>query len=238
MAARIAKKKIFIILAGLAAVTLLTAFFTAPAIAKTRAASDIADEALIVMDDRAGERWSRLTCLNIFSNPDYGGGKLVAPMDGGTYEFTVQNNARFPFTYRMDITDENVDGIPMQFRLRDETGKYLVGDADEWSDIVALSDIQGNLEQQASTRYTLEWRWPGDNDPLDTSIGIKAAAGNVQYILNFNITAVQSGPAVMARSPGTGDDASAAVWIGAAALLTSGALVFLGRRARRVNETD
>lgn len=231
------KHTVRFVTAALGVWVLLTAFLAAPGIARTQAAADTADEALIVVEEGSGERWSRLTRLNIFSNPKYGGEKIIAPMSAGAYEFTVQNSARFPFAYTMKISDENPAGIPLLFRLRNGNG-YLVGNETEWATIDGLIDIAGELDRESEDTYTLEWKWTGDDDPLDTSIGIIARESGAEYVLNFNITAEQTGPAVGPEPPQTGEASHTAFALAAAvsALVLLVLLALARRRSKDARE--
>lgn len=223
--------------AALAVWVLLTAFLAAPGITRTQAAADTADETLIVVEGGSGERWSQLTRLNIFSNSKYDGAKIIAPMSAGEYEFTVQNSSRFPFAYTMKISDENPAGIPLLFRLQNGDG-YLVGNETEWATIDGLIDITGELDRESEDAYTLEWKWTGDNDPLDTSIGIVARESGAEYVLNFNITAEQTGPAVGPETPQTGEVSHAAFALATAlsALVLIVLLALVRRRGKGTHE--
>lgn len=182
-----------------AVLAVLSLFLAAPGITRTKADPGTGEEALIVLEDSTGSRWSKLSRLNVFANSKYSGQHIIAPMSHGGYTFTVQNSARFPLQYTLKITDENEAGVPMEYRLKQE-GKYLAGSENEWADVSALAEISNELPREWEAVYTLEWRWPGDNDEADTSIGAAAQEG-MEYLLNFDISAEQSSDPVNPAEP-------------------------------------
>ncbi len=122
---------------------------------------------------------------------------------------TVQNLADFPLKYEIDFKEENSDGVPMEFRLKN-SGGYLT---DGWTKAAKLADVREELSNNSKTAYTLEWRWNyNGNDKLDTAVG----GGEAPYVLKISYTAEQNGEAVSAqrsdnrsaqtdeRSPNTG----------------------------------
>ena len=213
---------------GMAAVfavlTALSLFLAAPGIAGAKADPSTGDEALIVLENSTGSRWSQLNRLNVFANPKYDGQHMIAPKSSGEYAFTVANSARFPLKYTLQISDENEAGVPMEYRLK-QGGKYLAGSDSEWVGVSALAEISNELSHESETAYLLEWRWPGDNDEVDTRAGIAAQDG-AKYLLNFGITAEQNGePVGPVNPPQTGDTSNMALWLSLA--VSSGILVLL-----------
>ena len=175
----------------------------------TRAAFDTADDALVVIE-QDGTHWSTLEQLNIFSSPGTEDTPVIAPSSIGSYAFTVQNQANYPFDYTLEISDENLAKVPMLFRLKSSEGVYLYGSDSLWVPIEAVEPVAGNLEWGGETGFLLEWRWPGDDDMTDTAAGILAREHD-SYTLNFKVTAEQSGPAVDLINPSTGESAHPAV---------------------------
>lgn len=194
----------FIPAAVFALLVCLTLFLTAPGIAGAKADPGTGDEALIVLENSTGSRWSQLSRLNVFAGADDGEQRIIAPGSGGEYAFTVQNSARFPLKYTMKISDENEAGVPMEFRLK-QGDSYIAGSDDKWADISDLAEITDDLPHESEAAYTLEWRWNGDNDEADTSVGIAAQDG-AKYLLNFGITAEQSGDPIDPSDPSDPDD--------------------------------
>lgn len=233
-----------------AVLAVLSLFLAAPGIAGTKADPGTGDEALIVLENSTGSRWSQLARLNVFANQKYNGQHIIAPMSHGEYIFTVQNTARFSLRYTLKITDENEAGVPMEYRLK-QGGKYLAGSESEWADISALTGISSDLPHESEAVYTLEWRWLGDNDEEDTRIGVAAQEG-MEYLLNFNIFAEQSSdpvdpvdpvqpsvpvtPNAPGKSPQTGDTFNMALWLTLA--VSSAILLILLLLMKRRNTDD
>lgn len=221
-----------------AVLMVLSLFLTAPGIAGTKADPGTGDEPLIVLENGTGSRWSQLARLNVLANSKYSGQHIIAPMSHGEYTFTVQNSARFPLQYTLKITDENEAGVPMEYRLK-QGEKYLAGSESEWADISALTEISNDLPHESEAVYTLEWRWLGDNDEVDTSAGI-AAQGGAKYLLNFHIAAEQNGepvgPADPGKPPQTGDTFNMALWLALA--VASAILLILLIPMKRRNTDD
>lgn len=221
-----------------AVLVVFSLFLAAPGIAGTKADPSTGDDALIVLENSTGSRWSQLTRLNVFANQKYNGQPIIAPSSSGEYAFTIQNTARFPLQYTLQITDENEAGVPMEYRLK-QGEKYLAGGESEWADVSTLSAVAGELPHESEAVYTLEWRWNGDNDAVDTSIGIAAQDG-AKYLLNFRIAAEQNGEPVGPIDPGkppqTGEPFNMALWLALA--VSSGILLILLIPMKRRNTDD
>ena len=223
-----------------AVLVLLSLFLAAPGIAGTRADPGTGDEALIVLENSTGNRWSQLARLNVFANQKYGGQSIIAPDSSGEYAFTVQNSARFPLQYTLQITDENEAGVPMEYRLK-QGEKYLAGSDAEWADISALSAVAGDLPHESEAVYTLEWRWPGDNDEVDTSAGIATQDG-AKYLLHFGITAEQNGepvgPVDPSKPPQTGELFNMALWLTLAVSSAILLILFIPIKRRNIDDDE
>ena len=225
--------------AAFAVLAVLNLFFAAPGIVGVKADPGTGDEALIVLENGTGSRWSQLSRLNVFANSDYDGQPIIAPDSSGEYVFTVQNSARFPLQYTLQISDENEAGIPMEYRLK-QGNEYLMGDENQWVDISALSKTTNGLPHESKAVYTLEWRWLGD-DGLDTSLGIAAQDG-VKYLLNVGITAEQAGepvdPTEPSKPPQTGDTFSIALWLALAIASTILLILFIPMKRKDADNAD
>lgn len=218
----------------------LSLFLAAPVIAGTKADPTTGNEALIVLENSTGSCWSQLVRLNVFANKKYNGQSIIAPGSSGEYAFTVQNSARFPLQYTLQITDENEAGVPMEYRLKQDE-KYLTGSENEWTDVSNLSAVAGDLSHESETVYTLEWRWPGDNDEVDTSAGTAVQDG-AKYLLNFGITAEQIGEPVGSadpnKSPQTGDTFNMALWLALAVSSAILLILFIPMKRKDTDEED
>lgn len=214
----------------------LSMFLAAPGILGAKADPNSGDDALIVLENSTNKRWTQLSHLNIFANSKYGGLSMIAPMSSGKYEFTVRNSARFPLKYEMKISDKNDGGVPMEFRLK-QSGEYIAGGDSRWVGVADMSEISSNLPSESESIYTLEWRWLGDNDKLDTSIGVAARQRGVEYVLNLGIFAEQDDETLnfnnSLQSPDTGNNIDIALWIALAASLVTTPIIFTVVKCRK-----
>lgn len=161
---------------------MLFGIFAAYVIAATEENYIPVDNVLVVKES-SGKQWSQLGHLNIFDQ-ETEGETIIKPFCFGSYTFTIENKVNQPFRYELTITDENLAQIPMEFRLKGSNGNYIVGSSSQWVGIEDLSDIAGLDERWTSASYTIDWRWKGDQDAIDTDAGIYAQNGAV-YTLNF-----------------------------------------------------
>lgn len=169
-------------------------------------------------------RWSQIEDLDVFSNPKFKGEKIIAPNSSGSYSFTLKNTANFSIDYEINMLDQNIYKLPMEFRLK-KGGSYI-GGLSKWMDIKELEKITGHLDINARQELTLDWRWNGNlNDANDTAVGLAAAQNEeVKYILNFRVTAVQAGAPDV---PDTGISAKNTVFWITVLILAWAALAFL-----------
>lgn len=150
---------------------------------------------------RTGELTDRE--MNVFGNASTASGKtaVIAPGSKGCYTFTIQNTKDFPIEISWQLSDENQHKIPMQYRLKVESG-YLYGSAKEWVVGEKLDKylIEDQLSPGEQREYALDWEWPFSTDEKqdqrDTELGNLAASGeNINYQLCLSI-----------RAEGEGDD--------------------------------
>ena len=104
--------------------------------------------------------------------------KLIAPGTSNRFEFTLHNILEYPVTYFMTM-EARVDGtdlwLPVEARVWDGSGRYLLGDAADKADVLALNTVadSGALDVDGYAPYTLEWEWPFEwgDDEYDTMLG-------------------------------------------------------------------
>ncbi|MBR0355714.1 MAG: hypothetical protein IJK35_10105 [Oscillospiraceae bacterium] len=114
------------------------------------------------------------------------GDKVFAPGTEETYSFTLSNDGPYNLDYILTIEAfyENTDGlwIPIEGRLSDGSGAWLVGSSDEWPDVLELDGFrkEGKLPSGTLEDYRIDWRWPFErfdgegldsNDAYDTMLG-------------------------------------------------------------------
>ena len=122
------------------------------------------------------------------------GDKLLAPGSGNSYAFTLANTGRMPldFTLSFECWQEGSDTVlPIEARLLDGSGVYLLGDESAWAPARELNDAQDAraLRSGQSVDYVFEWVWPferedeehgvGYYDAEDTGLGNAAMDGDI-----------------------------------------------------------
>ena len=184
--------------------------------------------------------WSTHTDVEIFSlrYDDNGDGhnttassnteKVFAPGTTQSYTFTLANNGDKTLGYKMNIVAyyENTDGlwIPIEGRLSDYTGAWLVGSATEWPDVLNLDGFTrtGTLAAQHEYDYTIDWRWPFErfdgegldaNDEYDTMLGNTAVNKDLilHIIINTEAWLDEDNP-TPGGHPKTGDAGQPYLW--------------------------
>ncbi len=146
---------------------------------------------------------------------------LIAPGTKSKYEFWVKNTGQVGISYEVTFEEHQYGSadIPLEVRLRCGN-TYLLGSEEEWVSIHKLNGLtnKGKLHVKNYAQYTLEWRWPFEEDDVrDTSLGNLAMNENlVQEIIihtygegydrpiyeTFSVTGVK-----------TGDSANILLWI-------------------------
>ncbi len=175
------------------------------------------------------------------------GDKVIAPGTTNSYYFDIKNVGDTGIAYVADMevnVSFTVDGvsqsIPLEVRMYDLYGSYVIGSSEEFAPIAALDGKveKGGLGTGNYMRYTLEWRWPFEgNDELDTLLGNLAANTEVDAEIAveivINLTASED-PSQTGGAPQTGDDSKipllVAGCVGAMVLMVI--LLFMRRRER------
>ena len=107
------------------------------------------------------------------------GDKIIAPGTSNTYKFTLENGYSMGVNYSLSmqafLSAEGIS-VPIQVRLSDSDGNWLLGSADSMVDVMELNtvkDYPGSLSSGKFRSYTLEWEWPfeGGDDEFDTLLG-------------------------------------------------------------------
>lgn len=106
------------------------------------------------------------------------GSHLIAPGTTNSYTFTLHNDysmgVNYWLTMQAYVSNEDIT-IPVNVRLSDSDGNYLLGTADSMVDVMELNsvtDYPGSLTSGYIRSYTLEWEWPFEgNDEFDTMLG-------------------------------------------------------------------
>lgn len=143
--------------------------------------------------------------------------KLIAPGTSGEYKFALENTGNSTLDYTMDmeawITGTDFS-IPVEARVWEYNGEYLLGDSNSMADVLALNTVkdEGTLGVGRLSAYTLQWEWPFEDnrDEYDTMLGNLAVDNELALTIRINTTAscndnpedVESG----LESPKTGDN--------------------------------
>ena len=169
------------------------------------------------------------------------GQKLLAPGTENEYRFTLHNTGDVGLDYTLQIEAYFSDGekvIPVEARLVDYNGEYLVGSADSYADVLELNNVNasGSISAGYIMPYTLQWQWPFEgNDAYDTWLGNLAEDKDITLTIAIRTTAEYGGEGGI---PQTGDTSGVA--ISAVVLVGSfgGLLMLLLLPKRRTEDSD
>ena len=132
-------------------------------------------------------KWNDNTDLNIFTDSkkiSKVNGK-IAPESTGIYVFNVNNETKYNLKYNISFIESNEYSINMKYKLK-KGNTYLV---DQYVSYEQLNINDMLLNSNKTDIYSLEWKWVGDNDNNDTTIGMSAKDGDINYSLKINIEA-------------------------------------------------
>ena len=132
-------------------------------------------------------KWNDNTNLNIFTDSkkiSKVNGK-IAPESTGIYVFNVNNKTKYNLKYNISFIESNEYSINMKYKLK-KGNTYLV---DRYVSYEQLNINDMLLNSNKTDVYSLEWKWVGDNDNNDTTIGKSAKDGDINYSLKINIEA-------------------------------------------------
>ena len=139
------------------------------------------------VNDNEIARWQDETSLKIFedsSKISKVNGK-IAPESTGTYKFVINNGTRYNLKYKITFTENNQHNMNMKYKIK-KGNTYLI---DHYVSYDELNINNMTVSSNDSETYFLEWKWIGDNDIEDTSIGKNAKNSNIQYSLKINVEA-------------------------------------------------
>lgn len=132
------------------------------------------------------------------------GTKLIAPGTKTTYRFTMNNDGNMAVDYFTDldfvlkIGNETVTDyqFPLQVRLLNDRGEYLIGDENTYEQVAkaSLDQYRSILGAKSFESFELQliWLFEGGNDELDTMYGDLSAEKGVTLTLTINTTAEES----------------------------------------------
>lgn len=152
---------------------------------KSNSNTDLEDE--FYVSDNKIVKWNDNTDLNIFTDSkkiSKVNGK-IAPESTGIYVFNVNNKTKYNLKYNISFIESNEYSINMKYKLK-KGNTYLV---DQYVSYDQLNINDMILNSNKTDIYSLEWKWVGDNDNNDTTIGMSAKDGDINYSLKINIEA-------------------------------------------------
>ena len=152
---------------------------------KSNSNTNLEDE--FYVSDNKIVKWNDNTDLNIFTDSkkiSKVNGK-IAPESTGIYVFNVNNKTKYNLKYNISFIESNEYSINMKYKLK-KGNTYLV---DQYVSYDQLNINNMTLNSNKTDVYYLEWKWVGDNDNNDTTIGMSAKDGDINYSLKINIEA-------------------------------------------------
>ena len=152
---------------------------------KSNSNTDLEDE--FYVSDNKIVKWNDNTDLNIFTDSkkiSKVNGK-IAPESTGIYVFNVNNKTKYNLKYNISFNESNEYSINMKYKLK-KGNTYLV---DQYVSYDQLNINDMLLNSNKTDVYSLEWKWVGDNDNNDSTIGMSAKDGDINYSLKINIEA-------------------------------------------------
>ena len=152
---------------------------------KSNSNTNLEDE--FYVSDNKIVKWNDNTDLNIFTDSkkiSKVNGK-IAPESTGIYVFNVNNKTKYNLKYNISFNESNEYSINMKYKLK-KGNTYLV---DQYVSYDQLNINDMILNSNKTDIYSLEWKWVGDNDNNDTTIGMSAKDGDINYSLKINIEA-------------------------------------------------
>ena len=173
------------------------------------------------------QTWVGHTGINIFKvsydetgdiTVEGNGNKVIAPGTMNSYYFDLVNTGQTGIDYQMKmeaILSDNITSIPVEVKLNDQDGKYVVGTETTWNDVVALNDVnvEGQISKGHKMRYMFSWQWPYEsgNDEFDTMLGNLAVGEDVTLTIKISTLATGNGSAT-GGIVATGDNSKVMVY--------------------------
>ena len=169
------------------------------------------------------------------------GDKVIAPGTENEYTFTLKNTGDVALDYTLEMKAYFSDGekiIPVEARVVDYEGKYLVGSAESYADVLELNKVseKGSISAGYIAPYTLQWQWPFEgDDAYDTFLGNLALEEDITLTIEIRTTAEYGGEGGLPPAQ-TGDEGimvAAVIMVGSFAGLL--VVLLLPKRKREEN---
>ena len=121
------------------------------------------------------------------------GENLVAPGTNMDYEIRLKNEDEVYIDYLLAPSQSfhTNEVVPLEIRLQDANGNYLLGDENTWVPVSALNGFthKGTLRPSEITNYYFSWRWQFERgeDEEDTNLGIYGETDVPGLTITFQI---------------------------------------------------
>lgn len=129
--------------------------------------------------------------------------KVIAPGTTNSYYFDLVNSGDCGVDYSVMMSAElsnNITSIPVEVKLSDYQGKYIIGSETTWDDVMAINDVkeEGQLSKGHKMRYNFSWQWPFEsgNDEYDTMLGNLAVNEDVTLTITIKTLATADAEAI------------------------------------------
>ena len=144
-------------------------------------------ETIIIYISSGNKKDSSNTNSNSQSNKSNSNTELDGEfyVSDNNYVFNVNNETKYNLKYNISFIESNEYSINMKYKLK-KGNTYLV---DQYVSYEQLNINDMLLNSNKTDIYSLEWKWVGDNDNNDTTIGMSAKDGDINYSLKINIEA-------------------------------------------------
>ena len=130
------------------------------------------------------------------------GDNLIAPGTYNEYTFNLKNTGNIAIDYdinmrailKIDNVESTFEKFPVVVRLKNYSGEYLLGDDENWLSIEEINNFldQGILGVNNYAYYTLEWKWEGTDDQLDTALGTAATSSDIDLTVEISTSSTPS----------------------------------------------
>lgn len=181
-----------------------------------------------------------------------GGEKVVAPGTTNKHIVRVMNTGNCALDYELflqDLFPQIADDrtVPIEIRLTDSKGRYVMGSDDEWIPLKDLDQIadSGTVGKHCYEYYTLEWRWPFETetntDVYDTLLGTLSETEIIECGIKIKTYATLN-PDANAQGgiwvPQTGDYSQAILWVALSGVTLGVILILVFGGKRRHDEEE
>lgn len=135
----------------------------------------------------------------------------IAPGTAGKFSIALANNSEVnaEVTVSGTVTTKTASGNPVTYTIKSKDAQGNITesapitaeiplefryDGGNWGDLATVLGEVGTIKLNMNANNTpeIEWRWAFDvNDDRDTALGLAAAEGNLEAIVDLTITATQ-----------------------------------------------